>query len=135
MFAIGHTLLSLEQLLQRKEDWATTTVRLAREIRMPLLNTQVRTELQNVANAIKTAGNLVSNVPEIQDLHDTLFEDIPSWKKNLHARLRSVVNAIDGGQRPELQRIPGLRAACIAAQQSLGPPGGSPPGVGDNVDP
>lgn len=100
---------------------------------MPLLNAPLRTQLQKIADAIATVEDLTSDVPEIGDLHDTLFVDIPKWKRELRSELRSVRDAIDA-QTPELQGIPGLREAVIEAIQLLKPPGGALPGVGD-VDP
>ena len=100
---------------------------------MPLLNAQVRTELKTIADAINSVENLIRDVPEVEDLHNTLFVDIRAWKVTLRKRLRNVRNAIDAGT-PELQGIVGLREAIVTAMQALGPPGGAP-GIGDHPDP
>lgn len=97
---------------------------------MPLLNDQVRDELKTIADAIKSVENLSRDIPEVEDLHNTLFVDIRAWKITLRKRLRNVLNAIDAGT-PQLQGIPDLREAIITARQLLGPPGG-PPGVTDD---
>lgn len=93
-----------------------------------LMNVDVRDELKKIVDAIGAGG---SGVPEVSQLLST-FDEIPALRDRLIAKLQALLDAIDGGQRPELARITNLAQPVMKAIQQLQAPGG-PPGIGDNV--
>lgn len=108
---------------------------------MPLLNANVRSELQSAAEALRAAEvaqPAIAGFRGVQKFRDVLFEQIPEYKINLRARLERFLADIDSPQSPgpELRQLQGLRTNVINAIQNLGGPGGNPsPTDGGNVDP
>jgi hypothetical protein len=100
---------------------------------MPLLKTELRDELQKVADS--TQGAEVSAVPEIRELRDHLLQKVPGSKASLIQKLQSALSAVDNSQRPELRAIPGLRQALTKAKQIAEAPGPNPGMTGGQVDP
>jgi hypothetical protein len=96
-----------------------------------LMNVDVRDELKKIVDAIGAGGTSAARVPEVSELFRT-FDEIPALRDKLIAKLQALLNAIDGGQRPELAGISNLPQPVMKALQELQAPGG-PPGIGDNL--
>lgn len=96
-----------------------------------LMNVDVRDELKKIVDAIGAGGTSTGRVPEVSQLFST-FDEIPALRDKLIAKLQALLNAIDGGQRPELAGISNLAQLVMKAIQQLQAPGG-PPGIGDKL--
>jgi len=96
-----------------------------------LMNVDVRDELKKIVDAIGASGTSTSGVPEVSQLFST-FDEIPALRDKLIAKLQALLNAIDGGQRPQLAGITNLAQHVMKAIQQLQAPGG-PPGIGDKL--